>query len=45
MEEMEKDLGTGPFVIFNLFPQLTSLGHRSQIMEGPVLRPFSYLLY
>jgi hypothetical protein len=33
-------------VIFNLFPQPTRLGHRSQIMEGPVLRPVSsYLIY
>ncbi len=37
---------TGPSVIFNLFPQPTRLGHRSQIMEGPVLRPVSsYLIY
>jgi hypothetical protein len=40
----EKDLSIGPFVIFNLFPRLTGLGHRSEIMEGPVLRPFSYTL-
>jgi hypothetical protein len=32
----------GPSVIFDLFPQPTSLGHRTQITEGPVLRPFSY---
>ncbi len=40
----EKDLSIGPFVIFNLFPRLTDLGHRSQIMEGLVLRAFSYTL-
>jgi hypothetical protein len=33
---------TGPLVIFDLFPRPTVLGHRSQITEGPVLRPFSY---
>jgi hypothetical protein len=37
-----KDLSTGPSVIFNLFPRPTSLGQRSQITEGPALRPFSY---
>jgi hypothetical protein len=40
----EKNLSLGPFVIFNLFPRLTSLGHKSQIMEGLILRPFSYTL-
>jgi hypothetical protein len=40
----EKDLSIGPFMIFNLFPQLTNLGHRSQIMEGLVFMPFSYTL-
>jgi hypothetical protein len=38
----EKDLSTGPSVIFDLFPWPTGFGPRSQIMEGPVLRPFSY---
>jgi hypothetical protein len=36
------DLITGPSVIFDLFPRPTGLGHRSQITEGAVLRPFSY---
>jgi hypothetical protein len=35
----EKDLSTGPSVIFDLFPRPISLGHRSEITEG---RPFSY---
>jgi hypothetical protein len=38
----EKDLITGPSIIFDLFPRPIELGHRSQIMEGPILRPFSY---
>jgi hypothetical protein len=29
---------------FDLFPQPTRLGHRSQIKEGLVLRPFSYYI-
>ncbi len=37
-----KDLSTGPSMIFDLFPRPTGLRHRSQITEGPVLRPFSY---
>jgi hypothetical protein len=37
-----KNLSTGPSVIFNVFPGPTGLGHRSQITEGPVLRPFFY---
>ncbi len=35
-------VGEGPSMIFDLFPQPTGLGHRSQITKGPVLRPFSY---
>ncbi len=31
-----------PFRDFRPVPRPTSLGHRSQITEGPVLRPFSY---
>jgi hypothetical protein len=38
----EKDLSTGPSAIFDMFPQPTGIGHRSQITEGRVLRPFSY---
>jgi len=38
----EKDLRTAPSVIFDRFPLPTGLRHRSQITEGPVLRPFSY---
>jgi hypothetical protein len=38
----EKDLSIGPSVIFDLFPWPTGLRHRSEITEGPVLRPFSY---
>jgi hypothetical protein len=38
----EKDLNTGPPVIFDLFPRPTGLEHRPQITEGPVFRPFSY---
>jgi hypothetical protein len=34
----EKDLSTGPSMIFNLFPPPAGLGHRSQITERPVLR-------
>jgi hypothetical protein len=37
-----KDLSTGPSVIFDLLPRPTGLGDKSQIMEGPVLRTFSY---
>jgi hypothetical protein len=29
-------------MIFDVFPQPTGLGHRSQITKGPVLKPFSY---
>ncbi len=39
-------LGKGPeyrpFSIVDLLPQPTGLGHRSQITEGPILRPFSH---
>ncbi len=39
----DKDLSTGPSMIWDLFLRPTDLGHRSQITEGPVLlRPFSY---
>jgi hypothetical protein len=31
-----------PFRDFRPVPRRTGLGHRSQIPEGPVLRPFSY---
>jgi hypothetical protein len=31
-----------PFSDFRPVPQPTGFGHRSQITEGPVLRPFSY---
>ncbi len=34
-------IGKGPSVIFDLFPQPTSLRHRSQVAEGPspILEP------
>jgi len=38
----EKDLSIDPSVPFILFPRPTGLGHRSQITQGPVLRPLSY---
>jgi len=38
----EKDQSIGPSAIFDMFPQPTGLGHRSQITEGPVIRSFSY---
>ncbi len=39
----DKDLSTGPSMIWDLFLRPTDLRHRSQITEGPVLlRPFSY---
>jgi len=37
-----KGLRTGPSVIFELFPRATGFRHRSQITEGPVLKPISY---
>ncbi len=38
-----KELSTGPSVIFHLFSRPTGIRHRSQITEGLVLRPFSYI--
>jgi len=35
-------VGKGPSMNFDVFPQPTGLGHRSQITKRPVLRPFSY---
>jgi len=35
----EKDPSTGPSVIFDVFPQITGLGHTSQITEGPYSGP------
>jgi hypothetical protein len=37
-------MSTGPSMNFDLLPRPTGLGHRSQITEGPVLKPFSYTI-
>ncbi len=35
----EKDLSTGPSMIFDMFPGLIGFRRSSQITEGPVLMP------